>query len=66
MAVDWNIVGPKLLVAAKGMSDLYGHMWDTTEGGGFLTIESLARYDAAHCDLYDAIQEAEGENGTTD
>ena len=66
MSIDWNEVGPRLLAAAKAMSDLYGHMWDTPDGRGFVSEEGLDKYDDAHCDLYDAIQHAEGKHGTTD
>ncbi|EZP51433.1 hypothetical protein [Delftia sp. RIT313] len=34
--------------AAKGMSNLYGHLWDLEGGHGMLSPESVQKYDKAH------------------
>lgn len=44
-----------LISAAKEFSDLYGWLWDTTEGGGFLSPDGVKRYDAAHHNLKVAL-----------
>lgn len=44
-----------LISAAQEFSDLYGWLWDTTEGGGFLSPDGVKRYDAAHHNLKVAL-----------
>lgn len=44
-----------LIIAAQEFNDLYGWLWDTTEGGGFLSPDGVKRYDAAHHNLKVAL-----------
>ncbi|NMU88367.1 hypothetical protein HGQ98_00490 [Achromobacter ruhlandii] len=47
----------RLLNAAKGMTKLYGHVWDRTDGALVVFPENVARFDAA----FDALRAAVGE-----
>lgn len=54
-------VGPdvnnRLLAAAKGMTSLYPHVWDRTDGSLIVFPENVSRFDAA----FDALRIATGE-----
>ncbi|WP_232734884.1 hypothetical protein [Achromobacter ruhlandii] len=47
----------RLMTAAKGMTKLYGHVWDRTDGALVVFPENVARFDAA----FDALRAAVGE-----
>ncbi|QQB37946.1 hypothetical protein I6I07_15785 [Achromobacter deleyi] len=47
----------RLLTAAKGMTKLYGHVWDRADGALVVFPENVARFDAA----FDALRAAVGE-----
>lgn len=47
----------RLLTAAKGMTKLYGHVWDRTDGALVVFPENVARFDAA----FDALRAAVGD-----
>jgi len=51
----------ELIEAAEEMDRLYGNLWDTTDGGGFVSPESLPKYDAAFEKLRNALSKAKGE-----
>lgn len=48
----------ELIEAAKDFSNLYGHLWDTNDGGGWLSAESCEKYDKAHGKLHEALAKA--------
>lgn len=45
--------------AARGMSKLYGQLWDLEDGYGMLTPESVQKYDKAHEVLDSALTSLE-------
>ena len=47
----------RLLTAAKGMTKLYGHVWDRADGALVVFPENVARFDVA----FDALRTAVGE-----
>ncbi|CAB3627918.1 Uncharacterised protein [Achromobacter sp. 2789STDY5608633] len=47
----------RLLTAAKGMTKLYGHVWDRADGALVVFPENVARFDVA----FDALRAAVGE-----
>lgn len=52
----------ELIEAAKEFSDLYGYLWDVVEpdGAGFLSPESVKKYDDAHGKLMAALASCVG------
>lgn len=40
--------GQRLREALQGLSDMYTHAWDTTEGGLHMMAPSVERFDKAH------------------
>src|SRR5690606_7008587 len=53
---------PELLEVCQKFSALFGALWDTVdpEGGGFLSPESVEKYDAVHAEMSAAIAKATG------
>ena len=49
-----------LIEAAEGMERMYGYLWDTEGGGGFISPESLPKYDAAFEKLDKSLAKAKG------
>ncbi|MFY3534448.1 hypothetical protein [Achromobacter denitrificans] len=54
----------QLVTAAKGMTKLYPHVWDRTDGGLVVFPENVARFDAAFDALRIAVGEAVDDDGT--
>lgn len=52
----------QLVAAVKGMTKLYPHVWDRTDGGLVVFPENVARFDAA----FDALRIAVGEAADDD
>jgi len=52
----------ELIEAAKEFSDLYGYLWDVVapDGAGFLSPESVKKYDDAHGKLMAALASCGG------
>ena len=51
----------ELIEAAEKMDRLYGNLFDTTDGGGWVMPDALPKYDAAFEILRKALAKAKGE-----
>jgi len=59
---EWGAAVAELIEAAKEFSDLYGCLWDVVapDGAGFLSPESVKKYDDAHGKLMAALASCGG------